>query len=188
MPVQNKGGKAFVDLQEGDFVEIAIQNDNDFEVALELLVDGVNTLQEAEQESFRTTGRWVLPPSSRVRVNGWFINPGEVSRFKITNEIEGVAEKYGLKQKIGTIQANFFMCFQQPVKPLPGESEVAPLFTVLGSPAAKDGAFGRGPTDSFKGAIVQRVFDKGFPLATLTVLHKNPDPPGLPVPGAPGAP
>lgn len=185
VPVQNKAGKAFVDLQEGDFVEIAIQNDNDFEVALELLVDGVNTLQEAEQESFRTTGRWVLPPASRVRINGWFKNPETVSRFKITSEPEGVAEKYGLKQKIGTIQANFFMCFQQPVKPSPGISDVAPLFTVLGSPAAKDGAFGEGPPDQFNGTIVQRAFDKGFPLATLTILHKNPDPPGLPVPGVP---
>ena len=77
------------------------------------------------------------------------------------------------------------MCFEQPVDSSPETSEFAPMFTVLCNPLGMDGAFGTGPVDQFKGGIVHRVFDKGFPLATLTVLHKNPNPPGLPVPGAP---
>ncbi len=184
LSIQDKGGRAFVDLQEGDFVDIIVINENDFEVALELIVDGINTLQEAENPAFRKTGRWVISPKSRTVVNGWFISPDNISRFQILSEPDGVAAKYGAKNKIGTIQANFYMCYGRPKNPDSNSLEMAPLFTVLHK-TPQDGAFGLGPKEGFTGEIVERVFDPGFPLATLTVLHRNPDPPGLPVPKPP---
>ncbi|MCA9051803.1 MAG: hypothetical protein KDA89_23860 [Planctomycetaceae bacterium] len=172
-PIKDANGVAFVDRKEGDFLQVVVSNQNSFDVGLELLMDGVNSLHFAEAESTRTAGKWFIPANSRdVVIDGWFERPGPqgVKKFLITSQLTGVAARIGRKDTIGAIQANFFLAF-------PEDNTVLPIFVAA---TGGRGAVGEGPRGGFNGSMVRRSFAKGIPLATIGLIHQNPPEPEIP--------
>lgn len=166
---RNRGGKAFIDLKEGDYFEVQVTNGNAFDCGVELLLDGINSMNFSENPAIKESGKWLIKKESSGTVTGWFVRNGAqgIKRFLITSEPDGVAAKLGRPQKIGSIQANFYMAYTE-------DSEV-PMFVALGGNGK--GSIGEGVPTDFVGKIEARLFDKGLPLACISVLHSNPDPP-----------
>ena len=166
---RNRSGKAFLDLKEGDYFEVQVMNGNNFDCGVELLLDGINSMHFCEDEKIKNSGKWLIKQNTKGTVTGWFVRNDKqgIKRFLIASEPAGVAARLGRPQKIGSIQANFYMAY--------AENSVPPMFVALGDTpmgAVTDGV----PTD-FNGTVEARMFDRGFPLACISVLHSNPDPP-----------
>ena len=173
VPVEDKGGRAFVNLQQEQFFEILVFNNESFDVGLELRMDGINTMHFAEGATpeFREDGKWLIRAGTQgAAIKGWFINPARVDRFIIKAEPDGVAAELGRPHSIGTIQASFFMARS----PGQGPSQFASLFDQTRN------AVGRGAPTEFGGTMETRVFESGQSLASIAVIYRNPTPPDLP--------
>ncbi|MEZ6124165.1 MAG: hypothetical protein R3C49_13455 [Planctomycetaceae bacterium] len=170
--VVDLNGRAFVRLQEGDYFRVHVVNRNSFDVGLELLLDGINSLHFAENKGTRESGKWFIAAESSGVVDGWFkkLGPGGITKFMISAEPDGVAASLGLNSGIGKIQANFYMAL--PVN----RNTPLPIFVA----ASSKGAVAQGPPANFGGGLVKRDFSSGIPLACITVLHTHPEPSDVP--------
>ncbi|MFN8707725.1 MAG: hypothetical protein ACK526_21150 [Planctomyces sp.] len=173
VPVEDRGGRAFVNLPPEQFFQIHVFNNEKFDVGMELRMDGINTMhfQEGAPDSVREDGKWLIRAGSQgVAVKGWFINPGRVDRFIIKPEPDGVAASLGRPHTIGTIQASFFMARTVGQ----GPSAFASVFDQTKN------SVGRGAPTEFNGRMEERVFESGQSLASIAILYRNPTPPDLP--------
>ncbi len=171
--VENRGGQAFVNLQQGQFFQIHVFNNETFDVGMELRMDGINTMHFSENmtPTDRETGKWlILAGTKGAAIKGWFIHPQRVDRFVIKPEPEGVAAELGRPHQIGTIQASFFQARTRSQ----GPSAFAAIFDETRN------AVGRGAPVEFGGQMLERVFESGQSLASIAIKYKNPSPPDLP--------
>jgi hypothetical protein len=111
VPVQSRGGRAIVDLQQDQFFQVHVFNSENFDVGVQLNMDGINIMYFAEGQArrFREDGKWLIPAGTEAAVKGWFIAPAQFDRFVIKAVPDGVAAALGRPHRIGTIQASFFM-------------------------------------------------------------------------------
>jgi hypothetical protein len=175
--VQDKGGRAFVDLQQEQFFQVHVFNNSQTQdVGLQLRMDGINSMHFAEgaDAKFHEDGKWLIRAGTQgAAIQGWFINSQQVDRFIIKAEPDGVAanvKTLGRPHPIGTIQAIFFGALQVTEEP----SLFAAAF------GNTKNAVGRGVPVKFGGTMEKRRFEEGQSLASISVLYRNPSPADLP--------
>ncbi|MFG0333367.1 MAG: hypothetical protein ACF8TS_08405 [Maioricimonas sp. JB049] len=160
-------GRAFVPLAEGNQYGVHVINNSPFDVGVELLIDGVNTLEFAENPTFRENGKWVIAAGTGGFIKGWFINNTRVDTFVVTPDQQGVAATLGRPQQIGTITATFYTAWV---------GHDPPAFEQLLAVGDGKGSTGRGKAEEFRGTILERHFGTQ-PLAIVSLNYNNPVPP-----------
>ncbi|MFG0296268.1 MAG: hypothetical protein ACF8PG_10210 [Maioricimonas sp. JB045] len=164
--IETRGGFPFVPLAEGNLYAVRVHNNSQFDVGVELLLDGVNSLHFADNPDISKTGKWVIAAGTTGTIQGWFVNASTVDSFLITSVPDGVASKIGSPQRIGNITAAFFPAWTG--------SEV-PAFEQLLAAGTGRGeiATGRGPSQQARSTIVERHFGTQ-PLSIISLRYKNP--------------
>ncbi len=97
------GGLAFVELVKDDKCEIRLINDADYEVAVQLTLDGVDCFWFTKSRS----GLWLVPPHKSITVKGWQLNEKRAREFMIVPFEQSVAAQLGPAGKFGVIAASF---------------------------------------------------------------------------------
>lgn len=118
-PVSQERGLAFVDLQPGQEFEIRIRNRAEYDIGVELSLDGVNSLVLCENEEFRKSGLWVVRAGKVARIKGWLQNTTQLRPFVITDLAGGVLSEVGASDlsSLGTITAAFYPAWQADTQP-----------------------------------------------------------------------
>ncbi|HBE70818.1 MAG TPA: hypothetical protein DDW52_21950, partial [Planctomycetaceae bacterium] len=99
--------RAFIDLHRGEEYVVRLHNNANFEVAVELTIDGVNVFQLAENAALKGS-KVIIAPNRTAVVPGWFRNLSESNQFKIGAYQESVAkEQMAPLADVGTITATF---------------------------------------------------------------------------------
>lgn len=105
-----ESGQPIILLNRGDVYEVRLSNDEAYPVAVELLIDGLNTLALHENPSIRD-GRFILNVGEKMEIKGWSRNNGEggANEFKVGSINESVAARNlpASRIKIGMITATF---------------------------------------------------------------------------------
>ncbi len=185
-PVKNVGGMAVVEFHEKDAYQVKIYNDFDFDVAVKLTLDGINSLSLSKVEAYRRAGCWIIPGKSKtsqvtqskpLTITGWHITDEEVKDFLVTTYPDSVAQSLGGQAEgIGVIQAQFFPAWsgnEQPYEEL-----------MAGSRGASDGlATGAGEIKQSRSEKLVRHIGKTL-LGAITVRYSRPEiPMDLPTDG-----
>lgn len=172
-PILNRDGLAFSPFKEGQFYSVTIINQADFDVGVELTIDGINTLSFSEIPAFRESGKWVIPAGQAGTIRGFHVNNRFVDSFQVVAVPQGaIEEKLADPTRIGTITAAFHAAWK--------EGETPPKAAkIVGIPA--DLKTVRGPRIEAQSQSVTRVFCETA-LAFMSVRYVNPEPPSdLPV-------
>jgi len=165
--IQDKSGLAFAPLQEGELYAVRIYNDADFDVGVELLIDGLNTLEFSEQPGFKETGKWVIRAHSSGTIKGYHVNNETVDAFQIAARPTGpVQDRLANPDRIGTVLAGFHVAWP--------EDQTPPLVArILGQ--SRNLLTIRGPRIEAPSDTVERVFCKTA-VAFVGVRYLNPKP------------
>lgn len=108
-------------VRKGEVYQIRAWNRTGNRVAMHLLVDGLNTLNQT-RDRLGQGAAWVLSPTPgdapSLTCEGWFLPKGpgvvdtveqtRVKRFQVTDVAESVAGRAGFGESIGTITAAFY--------------------------------------------------------------------------------
>lgn len=184
--IADLNGFAFAPLQEGDVYNIRVRNNARHDIAVELSIDGVNTLSLSEVEPYRKHGRWVVLAGREAIVRGWHRGAvagalNEYFKFEVTTEENGVAREIGLpSSQIGSIQATVYHAWDPAREPTPAIEQAGQVGKTLGL------ATGRGASVNVRTTQIRRLFGKQ-PLASIAVRYENPDISNLPTDAPPQA-
>lgn len=113
-------GMAIVELGRGDEFSVEIINDADFEVAVQLNLDGVDSFHFRKNKGF-----WLVPNKQSITINGWQIDNGSAKRFTVFPYEKSIAAELGFVDSVGVIQAIFHRTWHPGEQPPPGEHGVA---------------------------------------------------------------
>ncbi|MCA8997781.1 MAG: hypothetical protein KDA80_12370 [Planctomycetaceae bacterium] len=170
--IVQRGPFPFAELREGQHYSVRVHNNSDHPVAVELTIDGINSLELCEVESFKAIGKYVVAARGKATLKGWLKNRGEWSTFQLTKQGQSVAAELGRVQKIGVIGVSFYPTWEE------GEEE--PLFEKLLASTGKSIGTGEGAKVSAN-EIRDVVRNFGTePFSIVTVRYRNPDPDDLP--------
>jgi len=101
----------------GEEFEIRVRNRSPRSVLMRLLVDGVNTIVQHDNDSdvqhvlLDEARGWILDPDSEYPIEGWYMGVGdnaEVDRFRFVDPPRAVASQLGFSEDIGMITAAFY--------------------------------------------------------------------------------
>lgn len=137
-----ESGEPMILLNRGDVYAVRLSNDEAFPVAVELLIDGLNTLALHEKPAVRD-GRFIVEPGEKIEIRGWSKNNNEggANEFKVGSIKESVAVRNlpDSRIKVGMITATFARAWDangpKPLDELNRESTRLPTevnATVLG--------------------------------------------------------
>lgn len=99
--------RAYVELHDGVEYLVKFYNDEDFEVAADLTIDGVHTFELADDVGFKNS-KFLVPPKSTRMAKGWFRNKSKASAFLIGGYEGSVAQQQGISfNEVGVITATF---------------------------------------------------------------------------------
>lgn len=108
-----QGGNPFLRATPGQRYSIRIHNPLPVRCAVNLMVDGLNSITGAPG-SPSGGSKWLLEPNSSITIQGWQVNEGSLRRFYFTTKQDSYAawqqERLGqdLTSKCGIISAAFF--------------------------------------------------------------------------------
>lgn len=108
-----KNGKPFVAAQPGERYAIRVYNPLPVRAAVNLTVDGLNTIT-GKPSGISDGSKWMIDPYSYITVRGWQVNEGESRRFFFTEKPKAYAAWQGerlnkdLAANCGVIGAAFF--------------------------------------------------------------------------------
>lgn len=107
---------AFIQVRRGDAFYVELTNDEPYEVAVSLMIDGLNsfhysTARKPDGSAYRYH---VVPPRSSIVVGGWERGDGEIdSRFEVASAAESQAAREGIAvESIGLITATVHACWE----------------------------------------------------------------------------
>jgi hypothetical protein len=173
--LRGKAKNPEVALQAGQLYAIKVHNEADFDCAVRILIDGVNTLAYSEVDAYRERGVWMIPAGETGLVQGFhhrnvrgpdgdlkFIYHGFLVTELPDQELKEEARKGG---SMGIISATFFPAWQQGQEP-PQLAE------------ASRGTLGTAPGEELEGRGGQAAVavDFGTPLAIISVRYTDPNP------------
>lgn len=107
--------RPFVDLHLKEEYVVRLYNHADYQVAVTLVVDGVNVFVNSKDEGVTANSKFILQPNSHIDVPGWFITRTESKAFEISGYEGSVAEQHGELQSsgnVGTITASYQACWE----------------------------------------------------------------------------
>ncbi len=168
-------GQPVVTLQDGDEYEIVIYNDAGYSTAVELIIDGINTM--AYSHDYQDLGIWLADPAEPIQVKGFhkktigteFTYYG----FLVTTlplENATVKERAKKRKDLGLITATFYPAWR------PHETPPKIAFNRLASsPSTVPGREKQG-----HGEEVSVQYDRHTPIETLALRYKLVHPNDLP--------
>lgn len=132
------GMHAYVGLAKDDVYQVNLINDAEFEVAVDLRIDGLSMFRFSEAKGLRYM---IVPPKSSVLIKGWHSSFSRAREFKITEYPDSAAA--GVGQPVGdtgVITATFHAAWTgTPPKGEPGRPKNgSPLATGFGNPVDSD--------------------------------------------------
>jgi hypothetical protein len=106
-----KDGLAFVPIGRTEVFAVRIINDADYDVAVDLRIDGLSMFHASELRDKKTDlplYRYVIIPKRKATViRGWFVNLKQSDEFLVTEYARSEAGKIGQSANLGTITATF---------------------------------------------------------------------------------
>lgn len=123
LPITNRKGFGFVNLQREQQFGVRFYNNADFDVGVELRMDGINSLALCKDDDYRGLGRWLIRAKSSGTVRGWLIDPSpekpELFTFKATDFAQSVIKEISAQDlsQLGTISASFFPAWLGDAQP-----------------------------------------------------------------------
>lgn len=112
-PESVKNGRPFITASQGENYSVRIYNPLPVRVAVNLSVDGVNSIT-GKPSGIADGEKWMIDPYSSVTIPGWQVSNGEARRFFFTDKPKSYAKWRGdnlgkdLSANCGVIGAAFF--------------------------------------------------------------------------------
>lgn len=112
-PEMAKSGYPFVAAAKGERYSVRIFNPLPVQVAVNLTVDGLNSIT-GKPSGISDGAKWMIDPYSSITIPGWQVSGGEARRFFFTNKPKSYAKWRGnqlgedLAANCGVIGAAFF--------------------------------------------------------------------------------
>lgn len=112
-PETSKNGYPFVTASKGERYSVRIYNPLPVQVAVNLTVDGLNSIT-GKPSGISDGSKWMIDPYSSITIPGWQVSGGEARRFFFTNKPKSYAKWRGnqlgedLAANCGVIGAAFF--------------------------------------------------------------------------------
>jgi hypothetical protein len=109
----NADGNSRITAKRGERYTIRVYNPLPVRAAVNLTVDGVNTI-DGKPCGIADGSKWMIDPHSWITIRGWQVNGGEARRFYFTNAKKSYAAwrgeklKLDLEENCGVIGAAFF--------------------------------------------------------------------------------
>jgi hypothetical protein len=109
----SKNGRPYVTAQKGENYSVRLYNPLPVRVAVNLTVDGLNSIT-GKPSGIADGEKWMIDPYSTVTIPGWQVNGGESRRFFFTNKPKSYAKWQGdnlgkdLAANCGVIGAAYF--------------------------------------------------------------------------------
>ncbi|MCA9078181.1 MAG: hypothetical protein KDA93_24340 [Planctomycetaceae bacterium] len=118
VPLEDFLGQAFVDLPPGVEYVVRVYNDSDIDVGVQLMIDGVNSLELSQNEAYRELGLWMIGAHSHGTIDGWHLTNTRSLAFLIADIADSEAARLERDQsEIGTISAAFYPAWMGDNKP-----------------------------------------------------------------------
>ena len=138
-------GRGKVKLSEGDEFYVMIENRSEYDAAVDLTFDGVNSFFFAEDKdkTDKPMQYWIVRAGNRCKVSGWYLNNSAVEKFKVTGFEHSAAfkSKVGNTDLSGLISASFAIAWD------PSEAKPAPVEVTRGDGDIWIGSGGRTEVD-----------------------------------------
>ncbi|HJT23914.1 MAG TPA: hypothetical protein VJ873_05020, partial [bacterium] len=112
-PEMSKNGYPFVAATKGERYSVRIYNPLPVQVAVNLTVDGLNSIT-GKPSGISDGAKWMIDPYSSITIPGWQVSGGEARRFFFTKKPKSYAKWRGnqlgedLAANCGVIGAAFF--------------------------------------------------------------------------------
>ncbi|MBI3506888.1 MAG: hypothetical protein HY059_18775 [Proteobacteria bacterium] len=112
-PEESRNGRPFVNARPGERYSVRLYNPLPVRVAVNLTVDGLNSIT-GKPSGISDGQKWLVEPYSYVTISGWQVNAGESRRFFFTDKRGSYAKWRGdwtgkdLAANCGVIGAAFF--------------------------------------------------------------------------------
>jgi hypothetical protein len=111
-PVKAENGELFVDIHPGEVYAVKLINESkEYDAGVKLTIDGLNSFEFSEEESYKKLGMWIIPHQSSGIIRGWHTRnkDGEMvlAEFEVAKYGEGLAEEMGAFGDVGRITASF---------------------------------------------------------------------------------
>jgi len=112
-PESYKDGRPFITATKGERYSVRLYNPMPVRVAVNLTVDGLNSIS-GQPSGIADGQKWVLDPYSTVTIPGWQVSGGEARRFFFTDKPKSYAKWRGdvtgkdLSANCGVIGAAYF--------------------------------------------------------------------------------
>lgn len=100
-------GESWVLAEPGQEYEIVIENRSSRDVAVALLIDGINTAFMRRQAPARGS-KWIVRAGTAVVIRGWQVDASTARRFVFASASGSLAASMGFTSEIGLISASFF--------------------------------------------------------------------------------
>ncbi len=165
----DKNGLAHFDIKRGEAYGVRLYNLSDYEVAVDLRIDGLSMYHFSQQRDPKTGGpkfRYVVVPAkSHVEIRGWFVGLNDSDEFLVVPlEKSAVAKvNVGNPATIGTITALFHRAWDKK-QGHPIDEPKNPNLNALSADAT-----GRG--QRFKQAYVEVDYEVGTFRGAITVRY-----------------
>jgi hypothetical protein len=108
-----RGGRPFIAARPGESYSIRLYNPLPVRAAVNVTVDGLNTIS-GKPSGIADGSKWMIEPGSYIVLRGWQVNAGEARRFFFTDKPgsyaawQGEAHRLDLAANCGVIGAAFF--------------------------------------------------------------------------------
>ncbi len=112
-PESARNGRPFITASQGENYSVRLYNPLPVRVAVNLSVDGVNSIT-GKPSGIEDGEKWMIDPYSSVTIPGWQVSSGEARRFFFTDKPKSYAKWRGdalgkdLSANCGVIGAAFF--------------------------------------------------------------------------------
>jgi len=112
-PESMRNGRPFITASKGENYSVRIYNPLPVRVAVNLSVDGINSIT-GKPSGIEDGEKWMIDPYSSVTIPGWQVSSGEARRFFFTDKPKSYAKWRGdnlgkdLSANCGVIGAAFF--------------------------------------------------------------------------------
>jgi hypothetical protein len=131
-PAELERNQAYVRLDRDDVYAVRLINDYDYEIAVQLAVDGIGVFQFAEHENPKTRRPFhsiILAPKSEGVVYGWFVTQKKSDEFLVAEYAKSAAAEMRVISTVGVITATFAACWVKGEAPPLDEPTEAPTFS-----------------------------------------------------------
>lgn len=166
---QLRDGEAFVRIERNEIYAVRLINDYDFEIAVQLSIDGLSLFAFADGLNSKTAAAphgIIVAAKSKGMITGWYRNPKEINEFQVTEYARSAAaELNNVAANVGSITATYCASWPENGSPPDDEPRMPPRY------ARSAEATARGQIIQEASEIVDRKF--GVVRGSVTVRYSK---------------